>query len=61
MARAVRDESRIGLLEDCLVENAMALKLKKTVAQMLAEANAEIETVAAADAIKLKDDPNIVL
>ena len=48
MARAVRDESRIGLLEDCLVENAMALKLKKTVAQMLAEANAEIETVAAA-------------
>jgi len=38
----------------------MALKLKKTVKQMLAEANAEIETVAAADAIKLKDDPNIL-
>ena len=38
----------------------MALKLKKTVSQMLAEANAEIETVAAADAIKLKDDPNVV-
>jgi len=38
----------------------MALKLKKTVAQMLAEANAEIETVEAADAIKLKDDPNIL-
>jgi len=38
----------------------MALKLKKTVAQMLAEANAEIETVEAANAIKLKDDPNIV-
>ena len=38
----------------------MALKLKKTVAQMLAEANAEIETVTAADAIKLKDDPNIL-
>src|SRR3984885_12971720 len=40
---------------------AMPLKLKKTVAQMVAEANAEIETVAAADAIKLKDDPNILL
>ena len=39
----------------------MPLKLKKTVAQMVAEANAEIETVAAADAIKLKDDPNILL
>jgi rhodanese-related sulfurtransferase len=40
---------------------AMPLKLKKTVAQMVAEANAEIETVAAADAIKLKEDPNILL
>ena len=39
----------------------MALKLKKSVAQMLAEANTEIETVQAADAIKLKDDPNILL
>jgi rhodanese-related sulfurtransferase len=39
----------------------MPLKLKKTVAQMVAEANAEIETVAAADAIKLKEDPNILL
>ena len=39
----------------------MALKLKKTVAQMLAEANAEIETIPAADAIKLKDDPNVLL
>lgn len=29
----------------------MALKLKKTVAQMLAEANAEIETIPPADAI----------
>jgi rhodanese-related sulfurtransferase len=38
----------------------MALKLKKSVSQMLAEANAEIETVEAADAIKLKDDPNIL-
>jgi hypothetical protein len=39
----------------------MSLKLKKTVAQMLAEANAEIETVQGADAIKLRDDPNILL
>jgi rhodanese-related sulfurtransferase len=38
----------------------MALKLKKSVSQMLAEANAEIETVEAADAIKLKDEPNIL-
>ena len=38
----------------------MPLKLKKTVAQMLAEANAEVETVQAADAIKSKDDPNIL-
>ena len=39
----------------------MPLKLKKTVKQMLAEANAEVETIPAADAIKLKDDPNILL
>ena len=38
----------------------MPLKLKKTVKQMLAEANAEIETVSAEDALKLKDDPNIL-
>ena len=38
----------------------MPLKLKKTVKQMLAEANAEIETVSAEDSIKLKDDPGIV-
>jgi len=38
----------------------MTLKLKKTVKQMLAEANAEIETITAADAIKLKSDPNVV-
>jgi rhodanese-related sulfurtransferase len=37
------------------------LRLKKTVKQMLAEANAEVETINAADAIKLKDDPNIVM
>jgi rhodanese-related sulfurtransferase len=39
----------------------MPLKLKKTVAEMVAEANAEVETIPAADAIKLKDDPNILL
>jgi rhodanese-related sulfurtransferase len=38
----------------------MALKLKKPVKQMLAEANAEIETVSADDALRLKDDPGIV-
>jgi rhodanese-related sulfurtransferase len=38
----------------------MPLKLKKTVKQMLAEANAEVETIPAADALKLKDDPNLV-
>ena len=38
----------------------MALILKKTVKQMLAEANAEVETVAAADAIKLRDYSNVV-
>jgi len=38
----------------------MALKLRKTVKQMLAEANAEIETISAEDAINLKDDPGIV-
>ena len=35
----------------------MPLKLKKTVKQMLAEANAEVETIQATDALKLKDDP----
>jgi rhodanese-related sulfurtransferase len=39
----------------------MPLKLKKTVAEMVAEANAEVETIPAADAIKLKDDPNVLL
>ncbi len=38
----------------------MALKLKKTVRQMLAEADAEIETVSGTDAINLKGDPNVV-
>jgi rhodanese-related sulfurtransferase len=38
----------------------MALKLKKSVKDLLAEANAEVETVNAEDAIKLKDDPNVL-
>jgi len=38
----------------------MPLKLKKTVKDLLAEANAEVETVAARDSLKLKDDPNVV-
>ena len=36
------------------------MPLKLTVKQMLAQANAEIETVGAKNAIKLKDDPGIV-
>jgi rhodanese-related sulfurtransferase len=39
----------------------MALKLKKTVKEMVAEANAEIETIDAPAAMKLKDDPNVLL
>ena len=38
----------------------MPLNLRKTVKQILAEANAEIETISAEDAVKLKDDPGIV-
>jgi rhodanese-related sulfurtransferase len=37
------------------------LKLKKGIKELVAEANAEIETVSAKDAIKLKDDPNVLL
>jgi rhodanese-related sulfurtransferase len=39
----------------------MALKLKKSVKQLVEEANAEIETVSAGDALKLRDDPNVLL
>jgi rhodanese-related sulfurtransferase len=39
----------------------MALKLKKGIKQLVAEAYAEIETVKAGDAVKLKDDQNVVL
>jgi len=39
----------------------MPLKLKKSVKQLLADANAEVETVSAEQSLKLKDDPNVVL
>jgi rhodanese-related sulfurtransferase len=39
----------------------MALKLKKTVKDLVAEANKEIETIDAKTAIKLKEDPNVLL
>lgn len=39
----------------------MPLKLKKGVMEMVAEANREIETITAEDAISHKDDPNFVL
>lgn len=38
----------------------MPLKLKKTVKELVAEASAEIRTVSAEEALKLKDDPNVV-
>jgi rhodanese-related sulfurtransferase len=39
----------------------MALKIKKSVKELVAEANAEIETITGADAVKLRDDPGVVL
>lgn len=39
----------------------MALKLKKSVKELVAEANAEIETIDAKTAMKLKDDSNVLL
>jgi rhodanese-related sulfurtransferase len=39
----------------------MALKLKKTVKELVAEANAEIETIDAKAAMKHKDDPNVLM
>lgn len=44
----------------CREVTAMPLKLKKTVKQLLDEANTEVETVSAEGALKLKDDPNVV-
>jgi hypothetical protein len=41
-------------------EDSMPLKLRKSVKDLLAEANAEVETVSAEDALKLKDDENVV-
>src|SRR5713101_6661217 len=37
----------------------MPLKLKKTVKELLAEANAEVVTASVEDALKMKDDPNV--
>ena len=39
----------------------MALKMKKTVKELVAEANAEIQTISASEAVRLKDDPDVVL
>jgi rhodanese-related sulfurtransferase len=39
----------------------MPLKLKKTVKELVAEANAEIETIDAKTAIKLKEDSDVLL
>src|SRR5579885_671355 len=40
---------------------AMALKLKKGVKELCAEAEKEIQTITPQEAIKLKDDPSVVL
>jgi rhodanese-related sulfurtransferase len=37
----------------------MPVKIKKGVKQLVAEANAEIETLSVDDALKLKDDPGV--
>lgn len=39
----------------------MTAKMKKGIKELVAEANAEIETVTVADALKLKDDPGVTL
>ena len=39
----------------------MALQLKKGIKDLLAEAEAEIETISAEEAIALQDDPNVVI
>ncbi len=38
----------------------MSIKLKKTVKELLAEANAEVVTASVEDALKMKGDPNVV-
>src|SRR5438552_536498 len=45
----------------CAPGEKMPLKLKKTVKQLLDEANAEVETISAENALKLKDDPNVLM
>ena len=39
----------------------MALKLKKSVKELCAEAEKEIQTITPQEAVKLKDDPGVVL
>ena len=39
----------------------MALKLKKTVMELCAEAEKEIQTITPQEAVKLKDDPGVLL
>jgi len=39
----------------------VALKLKKGIKELVADAYKEIETIQAGDALRLKDDPNVVL
>ncbi len=39
----------------------MPPKLKKTVADLVADANREIQAVSAAEAIRMREDPNVVL
>jgi rhodanese-related sulfurtransferase len=39
----------------------MALKLKKTIFDLVAEANAEIEAISAEQAVGLREDPDVVL
>lgn len=37
----------------------MAVKIKKGIKELVAEANAEVETITVNDALKLKDDPGV--
>jgi rhodanese-related sulfurtransferase len=39
----------------------MALKMKKTVKELVAEANAEIQTISASEAVRLKEDADVLL
>src|SRR6202171_2740604 len=44
-----------------LRRSVMALKLKKTVKELCAEAEKEIQTITPQEAVKLKDDPGVIL